>query len=335
MKTTRLGKTNLEVSRVGIGGIPLTRPTEAEAIRVVQHALDLGINFVDTAHGYNVSEERIGKAIAGRRDQVIVATKGWDVEQLELSLKRLNTDYIDLWQFHGISSPESYREAIEQLEAIQKAVDTGKVRHIGFSSHNLDIARKGVSDGYFETVQFPFNFVCNEAADQLIPLAQEHDVGFIAMKPFAGGMLHVANLAIKYLLQFDTVVPDPGIERVEDITEIVEIVDGGHWELTSQERQQIETQRAELGTRFCRQCQYCMPCPEDVNIRMIMITQNMFRLWARDVFIEWMDEVIETGKNCVQCGECEAKCPYQLPIREMIEENITFYDRIATEHNAG
>jgi len=340
MKTVRLGKTGLEVSRVGMGGIPLIRPTEAEAIRVIQRALDLGVNFIDTSRVYWSSEERIGKGIAGRRDQVILATKGGGdrartLEHIELSLKRLNTDYIDLWQFHGVSSFEAYERVLGPgggMEGVQQALQAGKIRHIGMSSHSLEVARKAVSSGHFETIQFPFNFVTSEPADKLVPLAREHDVGFIAMKPFAGGQLRDANLTIKYLLQFEGVVPDPGVQKVEEIEEIVDIVDGP-WELTPQERQQMEDIRAELGTRFCRQCQYCMPCPQGVDIRMLMITQVMWRLWPRDTFTEWMREVVESGRNCIQCGECEDKCPYQLPIREMIVENIEFYERVAAEHN--
>ena len=342
MKTVKLGKTNLEVSRVGIGGIPLTRPTEAEAIKVVQRALDLGVNFIDTARGYRTSEERIGKAVAGRREQVIIATKGWGdkvtvQESIGESLKRLNTDYIDLWQFHNIGTFEEYEQGIlgpgGGLEGAQEALQAGKIRHIGFSSHSLDVALKAVPSGHFETVQFPFNFVSNEAEDELVPLAREHDVGFIAMKPFAGGNLREANLAIKYVLQFDTVLPDPGIEKVKEIEEIVDIVNSGSWELRPQDWHKIEEIRAELGPRFCRQCQYCMPCPEGVNVWMLMITQGMYKLWHPQIFFEWMEEIVESGRNCIQCGECEKKCPYHLPIREMIEENIAFYERVAAEHD--
>jgi diketogulonate reductase-like aldo/keto reductase len=221
MKTVRLGKTDLEVSRIGMGGIPLTRPTKDEAIKLVQRALDLGITFIDTARGYGPSEERIGRAIAtiaNRREQVVIATKGGGrskataLEHIELSLKHLNTDYIDLWQFHGINNLEYYEQILGPgggMEGAQEALQTGKIRHVGFSSHSLDVALKAVASGHFETVQVPFNFVCNEAADELVPLAREYDIGFIAMKPFAGGMLRDANLAIIYLLQFEGVVPDP------------------------------------------------------------------------------------------------------------------------------
>ncbi len=340
MKTMRLGKTGLEVSRVGMGGIPLTRPTETEAIKVVQRALDLGVNFIDTAYGYGggMSEERIGKAIAGRRDQVIIATKGWAPEHLDVSLKRLNTDYIDLWQFHSISTFEAL-EQVEQAFAsgvVQEALQTGKIRHIGFSSHSLEVTLKAVASGLFETIQFPLNFVSDEAVAKLLPLAQEHDVGFIAMKPFAGGRIQDANLAIKYLLQFDHVVPDPGIEKIEEIEEIVGIVNSERWVLTGQERQEMEEIRARVGVRFCRQCGYCMPCPEGVHIVGAMYLHILWELWPPDWFFSWgyVNNAVETARNCVQCGECEEKCPYQLSIREMIVENVAFFDRVVAERNA-
>jgi predicted aldo/keto reductase-like oxidoreductase len=341
MKTVRLGKTGLMVSRIGMGGIPIQRPTEDEAIKVAHRALDLGVNWIDTAAGYGNSEERFGKALAGRRDQVIVATKSGQrnkaeaAAELERSLERLKTDVIDIWQLHNVSSAETYAQVTGpggSLEAAQEALQAGKIRHIGISGHNLDVMMKAVRSGLFETIQFPFNYVTREPADELIPLARAHDVGFIGMKPFAGGMLGDATLSIKYVLQFDSVVPDPGIEAVKEIEEIVAIVESGDWVLTPQELQQIEARRAELGTQFCRQCGYCQPCPEGVSISMVMITQGMWKLWPRETFLEWMGEVIDGARNCVQCGECETKCPYQLPIREMIAENIAFYERVAAEH---
>jgi predicted aldo/keto reductase-like oxidoreductase len=320
-----------------MGGIPLQRPSEDEAIQVVHRALELGINFIDTAAGYGNSEERVGKALVGRREQVIIATKSGQrskaeaAAELERSLRRLRTDVIDVWQLHNISSAEAYAQVTGpggSLEAAQEALQAGKIRHVGVSSHNLDVAMEAVRSGHFETIQFPFNYVTREPADELIPLTREHDVGFIGMKPFAGGMLRNATLSIKYVLQFDSVVPDPGIEKVKEIEEIVAIVESGDWELTPQERQEIEARRAELGTRFCRQCGYCQPCPEDVVIPMVMITQGMWKLWPREIFLGWMGQVIDGARNCVQCGECEQKCPYQLPIREIIAENVAFYESV-------
>jgi predicted aldo/keto reductase-like oxidoreductase len=285
-----------------------------------------------------MSEERIGKAIAGRREQVILAPKGWDMDHIETSLKRLNTDYIDLWQFHGLSTFDDLEEVVAPgglLEKAQEALWAGKVRHIGFSSHSLKVALKAVASGHFETVQFPLNFVSNEAADGLVSLAKEHDVGFIAMKPFAGSRIKDANLAIKYLLQFENAVPDPGIEKVGEIEEIVDIVNSGAWELTDQERQEMKELRTRVGTRFCRQCRYCMPCPQGVHICGVLYLAILWELWPSDWFFSWryVNNAVESAKNCIQCGECEEKCPYQLPIREMIVENMAFYERVAAEHS--
>ena len=339
MRTIRLGKTGLEVSRIGFGGIPIMRLAEDEAIKVVQRCLDLGVTFLDTANGYGTSEERIGKAIAGRREQVVIATKtgardrATAQEHLDLSLKRLDTDYIDLWQFHNLSTFEAYEQALGPngaMEAAQEALRAGKIRHIGITSHSMDVALKAVPSGHFETVQFPFNFVTNEAATELIPLAQEHDVGFIAMKPMAGGLLDNAKLAFKYLLQFDSIVPDPGIERIEEIEEIVGIVQGP-WELTSQEQREIERIRAQVGTRFCRRCGYCEPCPQGVSIVTIMnVPSFRKRLPVERFFTGWIAQAAESAENCIECGECEEKCPYHLPIREMIVENVELYESVAS-----
>ena len=335
MKSVRLGKTGLMVSRVGFGGIPIQRLTEAEAVRVVQRCLDLGVTFLDTANGYSTSEERIGKAIAGRREQVIIATKtgardrATAQEHLELSLKRLNVETIDLWQFHNVSTFEDYEQVLGPdgaMEAAQRALEAGKVRHIGITHHSMDVALKAVPSGHFETIQFPFNFVTNEPAEKLVPLAQKYDVGFIAMKPLGGGLLDDASLAIKYLLQFENAVPDPGVEKVAEIEEIAAIV-AGSWELTPEEWQEIERIRSEVGTRFCRRCEYCQPCPQGVRISMIVNLRSMCkRLPAGRLLEDWIAEAVKSAENCVECGECEEKCPYHLPIREMIAENIKFYE---------
>jgi predicted aldo/keto reductase-like oxidoreductase len=323
---------------VGLGGIPIQRLSEDEAVKVVQRCLDLGITFLDTANGYTTSEERIGKAILGRREQVVIATKtgardrAIAQEHLELSLERLRTDYIDLWQFHNVSTFEVYEQVLGPdgaMEAAQDALRAGKIRHIGVSCHSMDVALKAVPSGRFETLQFPFNFVTHEPSRELVPLAQAHDVGFIAMKPMAGGLLADANLAIKYLLQFENVVPDPGIETVEEIKEIAGIVNGP-WELTSQEQQEMERFRAQVGTRFCRRCEYCQPCPEGVRIPVIVNLRSFWKRFpAERFFTGWIAGAVEVAKRCVECGECEEKCPYQLPIREMLVENVEFYDSIA------
>ncbi|MCP4713778.1 MAG: aldo/keto reductase, partial [Deltaproteobacteria bacterium] len=207
MEKIRLGKTGLMVSRIGFGGIPIQKPSEEAAIRLVADSIERGINVIDTSRVYTTSEERIGKAIAGRRRELILATKSHTrtaegiMADLDESLKNLNTDYIDLFQLHNVSTEDDFKAVMAPggpLEAIRQAQQAGKVRHIGLTSHRLSVAQTAVTSGAFETVMVALNFVNTEAAEGLLPLARQHDVGVIIMKPMAGGMLEDPVLAFKY-----------------------------------------------------------------------------------------------------------------------------------------
>lgn len=337
MKTVRLGSTDLWVSRVGFGGIPIQRLSEADALAVIRRALDAGFTFFDTAHGYTTSEERIGKAIAGRRDQLVITTKTpakdkkTALEHLDLSLRRLQTDYIDLWQLHNVSTPKGWAQVQGPngaLEAANAAVQSGKVRYVGVSSHSLDLSLVLVPTGHFRTLQFPFNFVTDEPTAALLPLTVQHSLGFIAMKPFAGGLLDNARLTIKHLLQYPTVVPDPGMQSTAEVDEIAAIVNDP-LELTPDELQEMERIRAAADARFCRRCEYCQPCPENVRIATVMTVQSFWRRFPPERFFGgFIKEAAESARRCAECGECETRCPYHLPIREMLAENLAFYDRM-------
>jgi predicted aldo/keto reductase-like oxidoreductase len=339
MKEIRLGRTGLTVSALGFGGIPIQRLSELEAVDVVRHCLDLGITFLDTANGYTTSEERIGQAIAGRREGLVLATKtgsrdGKGVqEHLDLSLERLGVETIDLYQLHCVSNEEDYERVLAPggpLDVVREAQASGQVAHIGLTSHSMEIALKVVRSGHFETIMFPFNFIAHEAAQELIPLALEHDVGFIAMKPLAGGALDNATLAFKYLRQFPQILPIPGIERVEEIREIVALMEGPA-EMTAGEREEIERLRKELGNRFCRRCGYCQPCPEGISVQLIMILDSLIKRMPPDNVFADLSQVVDGAESCVECGECEEKCPYELPIREMIKEHVALFREEMTQ----
>jgi len=331
MDTMRLGRTELQVSRIGFGGIPIQRVSDNEALRVIRRTFDLGVTFLDTANGYGSSEVRLGDALGDVRDRVLIATKtvardrATALGHLARSLQRLRTDVIDLWQLHNVSSAEAYEQVFAPggaLEAAHEALRRGTVRHVGITSHSMDIALEAVASDRFETVQFPFNYVTCEAEERLIPLAAEHDVGFIGMKPFAGGLLDDAALSIKYVLQWDTVLPDPGIETTQDIEGIVEILHGDR-RLTDAERVEIERIRGEVGHRFCRRCGYCLPCPAEIPIPVVLNVPSFIRrLPADDLRSGGIAGVVEKAKGCLTCGACESRCPYGLPIREMLVESI-------------
>ena len=335
MEKVRLGKTGLMVSRVGMGGIPLIRPPFNKAVKVIKRALDLGINLIDTSPGYDDSELRIGRAIAGRRDDIVIVTKtSWRSKEqalklLKTSLRQLNTNYIDVWLLQNVSTFEAYETCLQPdgaLSVAREAKEAGKILNIGISSHSLAVAQKAVASDFFELVMFPFNFVTNHAEEQLVQLTKNHNVGFLAMKPFAGGQLVDADLAIKYLLQFNNVVPLPGIETIENIEEIVDVVKGS-WKLTTQDWQRIEDIRAKQGSKLCMWCEYCKPCPLGINIPWVMNIESMWILWGAKGFRKFFLDFIEQAKACDRCGECEEKCPYQLNIMDTLAEQIEFYER--------
>jgi len=337
----RLGKTNMLVSRLGFGGIPIQRLSEDDAVAVVKRCLDLGITFLDTANAYTTSEERIGKAIAGRRDGLVIATKSTSrkregVEKhLNLSLARLNVKYIDLYQFHGVSDKASLDMVLAPdgpMSVVEKARDDGLVKHIGITSHQIDVAKEAVASGRFETIMFPFNFVTSDAADELIPLAKKHDVVFIVMKPLSGGMIDNAKIAFKYLFQFPDILTIVGIERVREIEEIVQILNGPKT-ITAAEKKEMQKLKDELGTKFCHRCDYCQPCSQSIAISTVMMYPSLAkRLPPEHLYSGFWGQVVEKAAECTECGECEERCPYHLPIRELLAEYVKRYREEAARH---
>jgi len=343
MEKIRLGRTELMVSKLGFGGIPIQRLTEEDAVGVVSRCMDLGITFIDTANGYSTSEERIGKAIKGKRDEVILATKSHNrtndgiAKDIELSLERLGVDYVDLFQFHQVFDQEGL-DAVLAPDGLMSAVEglqkKGKVKHIGITSHSLDTAIEAVKTDRFATMQFPFNFITNEPADELLGLCKKHDVGFIVMKPLGGGMLLNASICFKFLMQYPDIVPIPGIETVAEIEEIASVYDGP-MEMTADEITEMQRLRDELGTRFCRRCGYCQPCTEDIAISTVMIAESFGkRLPEGRFFSDGMAKVIMKAEECSDCGDCEERCPYDLPIREEIAARAVWYKEEKQKYDA-
>jgi len=334
LEKMRLGRSEMTVSRVGFGGIPIQRLTEDEAVNVVRRCLELGVTFLDSSHAYTTSEERIGKAIVGRREGLILSTRTGSrtrdgvASDLNLSLKRLGTDYIDLYHMHGVNNFDDFRTVIRPdgpMAVVQEARRDGVVKHIGLTTHLLEVAKEAVKSGHFETIMVALNFVNDAAVGEVLPLARERDVGVIAMKPLAGGMLNNVTLAFKYLLGFPGVLPLVGIDRTEYIEEIVRIVEAP-WSMSETEQHEMARIKAELGTRFCRSCDYCQPCSEGILISVVLNARSSIRRYPPEhIFTGRLDEIMQQVADCIECGECEEKCPYGLPIREMLKEEASWY----------
>jgi predicted aldo/keto reductase-like oxidoreductase len=323
------------VSKIAFGGIPIMRLTKTDAAHLVRESINMGINFIDTAHGYTDSEEKIGDAIKGiKRENIVIASKSPAddkpafLEHLDLSLKRLGTDYIDIYQFHGISS-ESKRNAVFSpngaMEGMEEAVKAGKIRFPAFSSHNIPIAVELMKTGKFAAVQLPFNYIDDAAADEAIPLAAKLDMGFIAMKPMGGGLLDDAGLSFRYLLSYDSIVPDPGIEKIEEIREIVSIVEKNET-FTAEDKVRIENQRKEFGPSWCHRCDYCQPCPQGIQISLALCVKSMFKRMTHDRARSFVGPAIEKARTCLECRECTSRCPYHLDIPSLLKEQITLFD---------
>lgn len=342
MEKIRFGKTNLQVSKIAFGGIPIQRLTTSEAVKVVQGVIGLGINFLDTANAYSDSEEKIGVAIKGMpRESLVIATKsaGSDkktlLNHLDQSLKQMGIDYVDIYQLHNVSTTNTYDKVFAEggaFEGLMEAVRAGKVRFPAFSSHNIPIALQIMREGKFSVLQLPLNYVADTAAKEAVPLAKELDMGFIAMKPFGGGMLPNAGLSIRYLSQFSDIVPDPGIEKLSEMEEIVRIVKSGE-KFTAADAEEIEKIKQQLGDHWCHRCEYCMPCPQNISIVNVMISESVTKRFNHGSVMEMIGEVMENAKNCTECGVCAQKCPYKLNIPKLIKEKSSLWDNYMAKNS--
>ncbi len=334
MRLVPLGSTGIMVSAVGFGGIPLIRLNFEEAETVLRHAVDRGVTFFDTANRYVDSEEKMGRAFAGLRDKVVIATKTGQrsakaaMEELELSLARLGTDYIDLYQPHQVSKPEELEALLGPggaMEALEAARTQGKIRHIGITSHSLAMARKLVATGLFATVQFPYNIVETEAADDLFPEAKAAGMGILVMKPFAGGMLDDGGLALRFLRRDPGLLALPGCDTVEQVDLAVDVF-AAEADWTEADEAKAQAYRDELGSRFCRRCEYCQPCPQGVSITYAMMYRVVAKRMSPAKAVKFAATTMESVRNCLDCGECATRCPYNLPIPEMLREHLAMFD---------
>ncbi len=332
MEYTVLGKSGLRVSRVGFGGIPIQRVSESAAVEALHAATDEGVNFIDTAAGYGDSQRKIGAAIRDmKRSDLVIASKSPKAGAVEIlddiqkALNELGTDYIDLYQLHGVGSREKWdrvRAVGGALEGLRRARADGLIHHIGFSSHSLDIALELIEIEEFETIQFPFNLVTREPAEKLIPRSREREVGFIVMKPLCGGQYDDAGLAFRFLNEYPDIVPIPGIETPDQIREIAEVVGSGETLQGDQLTAALDISER-LGKRFCRRCGYCEPCPQGVPIQECMIFSTFIkRLPEEKVKAGPAAKVVEKAVGCTRCGACEAQCPYDLPIMDSVRMSL-------------
>ncbi|MCI5740144.1 MAG: aldo/keto reductase [Lachnospiraceae bacterium] len=331
METVTLGKTGIEVSKNGFGALPIQRIEKKDAVYLLQKAFYHGINYFDTARGYTDSEEKVGAAFSYIRDKIIISTKTtaqnaddfW--KDLETSLSLLQTDYIDIYQFHNPSFCPKPEDGTGLYEAALKAKEQGKIRHIGITNHRLAVAKEAIASGLYETMQFPFCYLATEQDLEIVDLCKKENMGFIAMKALSGGLITDSALAYAYLSQFDHVVPIWGVQRERELDEFLSYQEQPPV-LTEEMKARIEADKIELAGEFCRGCGYCMPCPAGIEINNCARMSLMLRRAPQQEFLtpEWQEKMKKI-EGCLSCGKCKSKCPYELDTPELLKKNYEDY----------
>ena len=336
MKEVTLGRTGLRVKRLGFGGIPIQRVDETQAVETVRYAVERGMDFIDTSRVYTTSEKRIGLALQQTRKTVVLASKSKERTadgiraDLDVSLKTLQRDTIDLYQCHFVKD-EEYPRLIAPggaLEGLIRLKKEGLIGHMGITSHSLDLLERAVDDGLFDTIMVCFSFMEPDARERVIPKAVEKNIGVIAMKPLSGGVIETPGPALRYAFSQKGVLVLCGVESKELFDVNWDIFGDAH-ALTAQDRSAIDAFRSEYDRDFCRRCDYCQPCTAGINIQGVLGVKSMVKrmgpgILARPPRTDW----IAKARECTECEECKARCPYQLPIPELLKERLAWVDSL-------
>lgn len=334
MQTVVLGKTGITSPKNAFGALPIQRISDQEAIFLLRMAYDAGITFYDTARFYTDSERKIGIAFAGMRDKIHIASKtmATDAEgfwqDLNTSLSELQTDYLDLYQFHNPSFCPRPGDGTGLYEAMLEAHAQGKIRHIGITNHRLSVANEAVESGLYETLQFPFCYLASDEDLALVKKCREKNIGFIAMKGLSGGLLTNSAACYAFMTQFDNVLPIWGMQKKEELQEFLDHA-GNLTYMTDELLAVIEKDRAELAGDFCRSCGYCMPCPVGIEILNCARMSQLIRRSPSELQLTpAVQEKMMKVEQCIECGQCAAKCPYHLDTPALLKKNLEDYKKI-------
>ncbi|MCX7705239.1 MAG: aldo/keto reductase, partial [bacterium] len=328
---TTLGKTELKISRVGFGALPIQRTPLKRAVSILRYALDNGINFFDTARGYTDSEKKLGIAFKGKRNKVVFATKVHCQTKQELlklteeSLKQLKTDYIDILQLHNPENLPDPQDENSVYTGLKEAQKKGMTRFIGVTAHKFTNVKAAIKSGLYDVVQYPVSALSEEKEIKLVKLAKNYNTGFVAMKPLCGGLLTDIEIAFSFLWQFDNLVPIWGIQRMKELKAILKLAENPP-SFDETMRKKILKEKRTLGRIFCRGCGYCMPCPAEIPIPMAARMKFLLRRAPYKNFLtsDWQKRMLRI-LNCQNCGNCLSKCPYNLNPPELLKEMFADY----------
>lgn len=347
MQYRKLGRTNLNVSFIGLGGLYFQALSNVETVKIIMRANELGINLIELGRAYISSEEKAGFVMQKKRNEFYIATKTPHrrktdaTKDIDESLASLKTDYIDIYQLHQIDSLEMLDRVLSPdgaCEALKRAKEQGKIRYIGITGHSPAVLAKAIKTGEFDTVQVLFNVVEREALSELIPLAQDMNVGILGMKPFGGGAFlekesniyqilnKYGNTAIgtllRFVLSFNISCTLMGVRTVKELEANVTFEETFK-PFSEKEITNIISEIDNIGLKeekFCHRCGYCVSCPQHIDIPLILRLDEYFRKYgSTDWPAQQYSHIRQNALKCVQCGQCEKKCPFELPIREMLK----------------
>ncbi len=333
MVNVTLGRTKITVNRNGFGALPIQRVSNEEAVKLLRKAYDNGINFYDTAKSYTDSEYKLGLALSDVREKIIIATKtpSKTVEgfwaDLENSLTKLKTDYIDIYQFHNPSFCPKPNDGTGLYEAMLEAKEQGKIRFIGITNHRISVALEAVESGLYDTLQFPFSYLADKKEEDLVKLCREKNVGYICMKALAGGLITRSDAAYAYLAQFDNTLPIWGVQRENELEDFINYNENPPT-MTAEIAAYIEKERNEIVGEFCRGCGYCMPCPVGIEINNCARMSLLLRRSPTGGHISEEGQAkMQKIEDCIECGKCIKNCPYGLDTPNLLKRNYEDYKR--------
>ena len=334
MRQITLGSTGITVPQNAFGALPIQRVSTEMAVKLLRRAYEGGMRFFDTARAYSDSEVKVGEAFDGMREKVFIATKtGAKIPeevraQVETSMKNHRTDYIDIYQFH--CADQCYRpgDGTGMYECMEELKKEGKIRHIGITAHKLYIAEEAVESGLYETLQYPFSYLSSEKEIALVKKCKEANMGFIAMKGLAGGLINRSEAAMAFMSQFDNALPIWGIQKEKELEEWLSYMAETptmNEELTAY----IEKEQKELTGEFCRGCGYCMPCPAGIMINQCARMSLMLRRAPSKAWLTpQMQAEMKKIEVCLHCNQCMKKCPYELNTPELLKKNYEDYKKV-------